>query len=184
MKQREASLLIIFAVMVVVYGWDFWKGESTAYFMQCKDRVSDGYCATPARTIGVTTYKAFPEQQVVVSRAASSQVQRWEKCVVSDKENWRCKYNDELGEFGFKNGTYFEQTLKIGIPELQELVQKNVCRLKNKIQDIPSPRLLIGEHIPRQLCRGNSLTLKSGTQTHHSASPQLCFSQPFPKGLT
>jgi hypothetical protein len=35
-------------------------------------------------------------------------IERYENCVVLDRKNWTCEFNDESGKFGFNSGNFVD----------------------------------------------------------------------------
>ncbi|MGY3441123.1 hypothetical protein [Bradyrhizobium sp. USDA 4473] len=67
------------------------RNEVTVYTMFCtKDRVN-GVCTGEEQTANPTTFKVYPEQQIVVSWVGEGPVTRMENCAVRDVSNWHCR---------------------------------------------------------------------------------------------
>ncbi len=92
-----AGIVALFVLPFVAL-WAFsdslpFQDEITVYEMSCSEPIKDGICKAKEETLGRTTFKAFPNQQVVIhwSEEGVRILQRDNDCVVRDSKNWSCK---------------------------------------------------------------------------------------------
>lgn len=65
--------------------------EITVYNMFCTKERVNGVCKAEEQAANPTTYKVYPEQQIVVSWVSEGPVTRMEGCAVRDVSNWHCR---------------------------------------------------------------------------------------------
>lgn len=90
-----------------VIDWGFLKGEITDYKAQCSGTVKRGKCIGRSTALTSFTYKPLVEQQVVLQWNQRFGPERLSQCVVVNRTNWTCRYDDQGIEYGFREGTYF-----------------------------------------------------------------------------
>lgn len=94
---------------VKLFDIDFFGGnEIKAYSAMCKNKVNEfGFCKNPSIPLSVTTYKVSYSSQRVISDSGGI-VSKYTNCVVKDRKNWKCSFNDKSGDFGFMSGDFFD----------------------------------------------------------------------------
>ena len=86
---------------------DFLDGnEIKAYSATCKTRVENNICDRPLLPQKIITYKVSYSQQQVIS-SVEGLVSKFTDCIVKDKRNWKCNFDDKSGEFGFISGEFY-----------------------------------------------------------------------------
>jgi len=109
---KKLSILVfitIFILIIYFFDFGFVKGEITAYPLHCdKDKYINYQCIEKWLPLNPTSYKPnVSNQQVFSWTRATSFIEKYTKCPVLNRRNWTCKYDDGSGEFGFKNGQYW-----------------------------------------------------------------------------
>lgn len=93
--------LVVLLLSPYVFDWGFIDGEITEYpIMPCSE------CKTGKMTLGTRTFKPSVRQQKV-AEVGVIPIEEYIKCVVIDRENWDCTYNDGSGKFGFSKGEFW-----------------------------------------------------------------------------
>lgn len=123
-RVSEISMAIIMGAVFITFAsapfmalWAFsdylpFQDEVTVYKMYCSKPRKDGICKGKEETIGRTTFKVFPDQQVVIHwREEIRILQRYSDCVVRDSKNWSCEekgmFNGKFLRYGFlEDDTY------------------------------------------------------------------------------
>ena len=114
----EKFLGFIIILLVIISSWKFFNisglfnSEITEYSIMCKEKVEWNQCENPNYPLNKTIYKVLVQRQEVVYWINDFPPERLTKCAIRDKKNWSCKYNDESAEFGFRNGIFYEFSLK------------------------------------------------------------------------
>ena len=87
------------------------KDEITSYPVMCQVELVNGWCPRgQGLPLNWTTYKVYPDQQMVVSTSRGGSVDRLTNCAVGDRRNWKCTFDDRSGSIGFSDGRYWETT--------------------------------------------------------------------------
>lgn len=60
------------------------------------------------------------QENSVVSRIGDY-VNEYDDCIIFDRDNWSCTYSDESGEFGARQGEYFNRSNLESFPHLKDL---------------------------------------------------------------
>ena len=109
------GFIILFLIIVSIYKFfnigGLFNSEITEYPVLCKEKPVFNNCDNPYIPLNPTTYKVLTDRQEVIYWTADLSPSRTTKCAIRDKRNWSCKYEDESGEFGFENGTYWARPL-------------------------------------------------------------------------
>ena len=92
-------------------------------FTSCQRNKVERYAIAKSSTstwypLNSTEYILDYEKRKVM-RDTAGILTEYSNCIIKDNENWFCKYDDGSGEFGFKQGEYFEY------PKLQEVKEVN-----------------------------------------------------------
>lgn len=108
------SVVVAMMILVGLIAWSHSSGgdEITRYTIYCAADVVANRCPNDTYYQGSSTpYMVFAAQQTVVEHSGVLPPRRLPKCVVVDKNNWRCNdYEENIGILGFKDGDYFEGT--------------------------------------------------------------------------
>jgi len=114
MKKKAKKYLFLGILLVAVvffFDFGFLKGEITEYSLLCnKEDYVNYWCTKKWLPLNPTTYKPSVARQEVINSTLGS-YETLTKCSIVNRRNWTCKYNDESGEFGFKNGQFWEISL-------------------------------------------------------------------------
>lgn len=115
------ALLLGVIFIVKLFDVDFFAGnEIKAYSASCKVKVDEiGICNDPLLPLSITTYKVSYNSQRVISDIGGV-VNKYTDCVVKDRRNWTCSFDDKSGDFGFTSGAYFN------IPNWEKVKAKNL----------------------------------------------------------
>lgn len=97
---------------------------------QQKDEILNK-CYNPEYTLARAYYRIIPSRQEVIYWVEDFSPKRLTKCAIVNKQNWSCEYDDGSAEFGFKNGKYYEISLK---PSLLDSDYKNVYYSTSRIE--------------------------------------------------
>lgn len=112
-------LLIIISIYKFFNLGGLFSSEITEYPVMCKEKPVLNRCDNLEYTLSKTTYKVISNRQEVIYWVEDFSPERLTKCAIKDKKNWSCKYNDESAEFGFKDGKFWEISLKPSLLEDQ-----------------------------------------------------------------
>lgn len=115
------GFIILILIIISIYKFlnigAFFSSEITEYSIICKEKPILNKCDNPKYTLSKTNYKVIPNRQEVVYWVEDFSPERLTKCAIRNKKNWSCKYNDESAEFGFKDGNFYEISLKPSLLE-------------------------------------------------------------------
>ncbi len=90
-------LSIIFIAVTPFLGlWAFsdllpFTTEATVHEAFCSEKRANAVCNGKETVFGKTTYKVFPDQQIVIAWDDITSLRRLENCAVRDSHNWRCR---------------------------------------------------------------------------------------------
>ena len=97
-------VLLGFVLLVLspfIFDWGFLNGEITEYSI-----ISCSECEKEKMALGKRTFKPSISQQKVAEMGITP-IEVYSNCMVLDRENWDCAYNDGSGKFGFSEGNYW-----------------------------------------------------------------------------
>ncbi len=117
--------LLIMLFIIRLFDINFSSNEIKIYSARCKDVVKYNHCDHLDYTGSVGTYQVDIDRQRVISSVGGTVGNRFTKCVIKDKNNWRCSYGDDSADFGFNAGNYWETTTYNSNPIIKDIMEKN-----------------------------------------------------------
>ena len=131
-------IVIIALAIISIYFFDFSfiKGQITEYSLVCnKDRYIDYHCTEKWLPLNPTTYKPDINKQTVLYWTLDD-IKTLKNCSVVDRRNWTCTYDDSSAEFGFKDGSFWETSLKNSSIAEEFLVYRYVPKFIYRIEEM------------------------------------------------
>jgi len=113
-KKIKTLLLCVFLLLIIyAVDWGFLKGEISNYPLSCSQDLVDYSCQERYFTLNYFVYKPSQSKQEVVSwMPGFSGIDRYKNCIVINRRNWECTYDDGSGKFGFHGGSYWQVNLQ------------------------------------------------------------------------
>lgn len=88
-------------MFLYIVDWGFLKNEITLYTVSCPQDYNGCYALSSTR------YKINRKSQEVIYLIDGQPLFKYTDCAIQDRNNWKCTYDDDSGEFGFTKGEYF-----------------------------------------------------------------------------
>ncbi len=97
------GILIVLFILHILNGID----DVKAYSATCNEEVKGNICKNPLYANDIEVYTPnVGKQYVIISHGGY--VEKYTKCVVKDKNDWQCDFDDNSGNFGFASGQFFD----------------------------------------------------------------------------